>query len=103
MTGCMCAIKIDYRILPTDGTVSVFRWVCYYPVNDVQVARKARREAFIMRHHDYCFPLCNQLLENLENGFRRDTIEVAGRFVRDDQVWIIDQCPGDSDALFLSA
>ena len=55
-----------------------------------------------MGHHHDRLSLGDQPLEDLKNGFSGDTIQVAGWFVGDDHVRVVDQRPGNGDALFLS-
>ncbi len=44
-----------------------------------------------------------ETLQHREDFFRRCAIEVAGRFVGDDQRRVGDDCAGNRDALLLSA
>ena len=72
-------------------------------VGYVKTARKTRDQFHVVGDHDDGFPLLHQPDEDVEDGFGRDRIEAAGRFIGDDDCGIIDHCPGDGDPLFLTA
>ena len=48
-------------------------------------------------------PCACKVVQEIHDLFARTAVEVAGRFIRDDQDRVVDQCPGDGDALLLSA
>jgi hypothetical protein len=47
--------------------------------------------------------LLDRLLEEAEHFGARHGVEVAGRFVGEDDGWLADQCACDGDALLLAA
>ena len=58
--------------------------------------------AGFVRHHDDRFALIVQFGEQGENLGRRPRIEVTRRFVREDEVRVVDQAASDRDALLLT-
>ena len=57
----------------------------------------------VMRDHDYGGPLAMQLLEERQNLVASIAIKSAGRLVGKDQRWLIDERPGNGDALLLAS
>src|ERR1700722_2466337 len=57
----------------------------------------------IVRDHDAGLPGARQRLQDAEDVVGRLGIEVAGRFIRDEEAGRSDERSGDGDALFLSA
>src|SRR3954447_12075774 len=62
------------------------------------------RDVRVVRHQDDGDPLLRvELLEHLEDLLARARIEVAGRLIGEQERGVIDQGPGDRDALLLAA
>ncbi len=72
-------------------------------IHNLQAARETRRKTLIMRDHHNRFSLRNQLFKNLQDGFGGQAIQVAGGFVGNDQVRVVDQGAGNGHALLLPA
>ena len=72
-------------------------------IHNLQTAGEAGRKTLIMRYHDDRFSLRHQFLENLQDGLGGDAVQVAGRLICNNQVRVVDQRAGNSNALFLSA
>src|SRR5580765_1253668 len=56
-----------------------------------------------MRDHDDGYSAVVELLENIHDFDTRVSIEIAGRFVREDERRVVAESAGDGDALLLSA
>ncbi len=56
-----------------------------------------------MGHEQDGLALCVQLVEEVQDLLRRLAVEVAGRFVREDQGRVVDQRARDRDPLLLPA
>jgi hypothetical protein len=57
----------------------------------------------VMGDHDYGGPLVMQLLEERQNLIASVAIKSAGRLIGQDQRWLIDERPGNGDALLLAS
>ena len=57
----------------------------------------------VMSDHDYGGPLAVQLLEERQNLIASIAIKSAGRLIGQDQCGLIDERPGNGDALLLAS
>ena len=57
----------------------------------------------LVRHHDDRLPGVVQLVEQAEDFLARAAVEIAGRLVGQQDRGLVDQRPGDGDALLLAA
>src|SRR5215216_1331216 len=55
-----------------------------------------------VRHHDDCDAALVQLLKNGHDVDTGAAVEITGRFICEQYFWIVDQCPGNGDALLLA-
>ncbi len=56
-----------------------------------------------MRDHDDGASLFDQLLKYLKDGFSRERIQAAGRFICNDDGWVIGKRTGDGNTLLLAS
>ncbi len=57
----------------------------------------------LMRHHDDRSPGPVERSEKFHDLIARGRVEVSGRFIGQDDLWIVDECPGHGDSLLLTA
>src|SRR6185436_10145399 len=67
------------------------------------VRRKAGRMWIVCDQHDGLFQITVERREYLQDLFTRLGVEISGRFVRENQIRICNNCTRDGDALFLTA
>jgi len=67
------------------------------------VRRKAGRMWIVRDQHDGLFQITVERREYLQDLFTRLGVEISGRFVRENQIRICNNCTRDCDALFLAA
>ena len=60
------------------------------------------RHARIVGHDQYCPPGAMKIGEQLHDRNATDGIKVAGRFISQDQAWVVDQRPRNCDPLLLN-
>jgi len=53
--------------------------------------------------HNDGLALMMKFLEEFHNFTSGDRVEIPSRFIREDNLWVIEECSGDSDALLLSS
>ncbi len=79
------------------------RQIDHLAVDDMHLALRAHRKFRIMRHHHDGRAVAMQLLEQIHDAARHLRIEIAGRFIRQQQPRRARQRARDGDALLLAA
>ena len=72
------------------------------PVGNRDCARGLARQFGIVRDHEDGFPLIHQGGKQREDGGGGLGVEIARRFVSDQDLWVIGQGAGDGCALLLA-
>ena len=72
--------------------LKVKRAVCY-----------GRGFGIMSHHHDGLAVVVGERGEEGENGSGGFAVEVAGRFIGDEEPWVMNNCSGNGDALFLAS
>jgi hypothetical protein len=72
-------------------------------ISHVDYALCVARHAFFVRHYDNRLSFPMKLIKQSQDVLARFAIEVAGRFIRQQDARITDQSPGDSHALSFTA
>ena len=95
------AMRSDVRIMACAPIVHLIRNNA--PVAHLDRAPRSARHVMVMRHNHHRRALTIELTEQIENLDAGHGVELAGRFVSQNERGLARQCPGDRDPLLLAA